>query len=268
MRLELPLESRRTWMVAVVALIGACGWLLYLVLCDFLIGALIDERIRLTENSDPASFIIAPLRDDRVGVNPAMVEAASSYFPNSARLYLRLLQFETSKPEIGDLRPAEFHAIRATNLSPHDYRPHLQLALIEKYKADLSAAEQSARVALELAPNNPQAHYQLGTILWHRGAAAESFKEFRAAIAADPTFLPTVLYPLWNDAGENAGALEASIPDKPKEGLEQARFLLAHSRPDDFAAVFPQNDAEGSLGDPQRDLCLDSLIVAGHVNAP
>src|SRR5438309_4195812 len=182
MLLYLPLESRGARMAAAVALIGACGWLLYLVLCDFLIGALIDERIRMTENSDPASFITAPLRDDRVGVNPAVIDAASSYFPNSARLYLRLLQFETSKPEIGDLRPAEFHARRATNLSPHDYRPHLQLALIEKYKEDLPAAEQSARIALDLAPNNPQAHYQLGTILWRRGAATESFKEFRAAI--------------------------------------------------------------------------------------
>ncbi len=252
-------------MAAVVALSGAGGWLLYLVLCDFLIGALIDERIRMTENSDPASFITAPLRDDRVGVNPAVVDVASSYFPNSPRLYLRLLQFETSKPEIGDLRPAETHAIRATNLSPYDYRPHLQLALIEKYKEDFPAAEESARVALKLAPNNPQGHYQLGTILWRRGSAAESFKEFRAAIAADPTFLPTVLYPLWNDAGENAGALEASIPDKPKERLALARFLLEQSRPVESAAIFRQIDVGALLSDPESAPYLNNLIATGHV---
>ena len=258
MRLDLPLKSPVARAAAAAALIGTCGWLLYLVLGDFLIGALIDERIRMTADADLASFITAPFRDDRVGVNPAIVAVAP-------RLHMRLFKAETYKPQIDDWRLAEFHALRATHLSPHDYRPRLQLASIQQYKADLAAAEESAHAAVELAPNDPEAHYQLGTILWSRGNAAYSFKEFRAAISSDAAYLATVLYPLWGDTNENADALQASIPDKPKERLALARFLLEQSRPMESAAVFRQIDPVAVLRDPQSAQYLDSLIAAGHV---
>src|SRR5438876_11144872 len=122
MQLDLPLESPAARATAISALFGVCGWLLYLVLCDFLIGALTDERIQMTADAAPASFVTAPFRDDRLGVNPAVIAAAARHFPNSPRLHMRLFKAEIYKPQIDDWRLAEFHALRATHLSPHDYR--------------------------------------------------------------------------------------------------------------------------------------------------
>ena len=265
MQLDLPLKSPAAQATAAGAVIAACGWLLYLVLFDFFIGALTDERIRMTAEVDPASFITAPFRDSRIGVSPAVIAAAARYFPNSARLHMRLFKAETYKPQIDDWRLAEFHALRATHLSPHDYRPRLQLASIQQYKSDLPGAEESARMAVKLAANDPEPHYQLGMILLSRRSAAESFKEFRAAISADPAYLRAILYPLWRDTGEDADALQASTPDKPAERLALARFLLERSRPVESAAVFRQIDPEAVLHDPQSARYLDGLIAAGHV---
>jgi len=53
---------------------------LYLILSDFVVGALTDERSRMTAAAPAAAFITAPFTDDWIGVNPDVLTAAASFF--------------------------------------------------------------------------------------------------------------------------------------------------------------------------------------------
>src|SRR5436309_10078455 len=127
MRLRLPLGHAAARVTATAVVISLCGSLLYVILCDFLVGALTDERIRVTVDAPPASFITAPFTDDRVGINPDVLAAVAGRFLNSPRLYLNLGEFERYN---GQWSAAEFHSRRAIDLSPYDYRPRLLLSVI------------------------------------------------------------------------------------------------------------------------------------------
>src|SRR5437867_7139191 len=142
MRLDLPLNHPAARATAMVAGIGICSWLLYVIVADFLVAALTDERIRMTVDAPPASFITAPFTDDRVAINPDVLAAVARHLPNSPRLHLNLGQFERYEQ---DWSAAEFHAKRATDLSPYDYRPHLLLSTIQENQDHLQAAEESVR---------------------------------------------------------------------------------------------------------------------------
>src|SRR5437867_3877140 len=137
MRLDLPLDHPAARVTAIGVLIGLCGSLLYVILCDFLVGALTDERIHVTIDAPAASFITAPFRDDRVGINPDLLGAVARHFPNSPRLHLSLSRYERYDD---DWSAAEFHAKRAIDLSPYDYRPHLLLSVIQENQDNLEAA--------------------------------------------------------------------------------------------------------------------------------
>src|SRR5436309_11494802 len=165
MRLRLPLGHAAARVTATAVVISLCGSLLYVTLCDFLVGALTDERIRVTVDAPPASFITAPFKDERVGINPDVLATVARHFPNSPSLHLSLAQLERED----DWRAAEFHAKRAIDLSPYDYRPRLLLAGIQENQQNLPAAEESVRAALKLAPGNLEGHWQLGTLLLRKG---------------------------------------------------------------------------------------------------
>src|SRR5438034_8466433 len=104
MKLDLPLEHAAARVGAMAAVLGLCGWLLYLTACDFLVGALTDERIIVSVHAPPASFITAPFTDDRVGINPDVLTAAVRHFPNSPRLLMSLGQFERSEEHTSELQ--------------------------------------------------------------------------------------------------------------------------------------------------------------------
>src|SRR5439155_20843578 len=94
MKLDVPLDHPGARITAIAALIGLCGALLYVTLCDFLVGALTDERIGVTVAAPAAAFVIAPFRDDRVGINPDVLTAVARRFPSSPRLHMKLAQYE------------------------------------------------------------------------------------------------------------------------------------------------------------------------------
>src|SRR2546426_7153591 len=201
MRLDLPLEHPTARTAAIGAVIGLCGSLLYVILCDFLVGALTDERIRMTTDAHPGSFITAPFTDDRVGVNPDVLAAVARHFPNSPRLRMRLGEFEKYKAE-DDWRAAEFHAKRAIDLSPYDYRPRLLLSTIQENQDNLQAAEESVRAALKLAPGYLEAHWQLGALLLRKGNLAGSLVEFHEAASGHIAYLQAALKLIWIGSAE------------------------------------------------------------------
>ena len=241
-----------------------CGWLLYLALCDFLVGALADEQVRMAEDATAASFITAPFKDDRVGLNADTLAAVARFFPNSPRLHTRLAGIRSYKAH-EDLSVAEYHARRAIRLSPHDYRPRLQLAYIQEFTQNLPAAEQATREALRLAPGYMELHWLLGSLLAERKNFSESLQEFRTAATGDGAYLQPVLNRVWKDWAGNAEAVRAVTPDDPKDRRAVALFLLEHSRPLESAAMFRQIDREALLRDRDTGAYLNNLIRAGHV---
>src|SRR2546427_8114057 len=118
MKLDLPLEHLAARVAVIAAALTLCSSLLYLTVCNFLVGALTDERILVTVDAPPASFITAPFTDARVGINPNVLAAVARHFPNSPRLHMSLGQFETYGTE-DDWSAAEFHTTRAIDLSPY-----------------------------------------------------------------------------------------------------------------------------------------------------
>jgi len=265
MKLDLPLEHPAARAAAVAAVLGLCGSLLYLALCNYLIGALTDERIRVTPDAQPASFFTAPFTDDRVGINPDVLAAAGRRFPNSPRLHMALGEFGRYQAE-GDWPAAQFHAKRAIDLSPYDYRPHLLLSVIQENQGNLQAAEESARAALNLVPGNLQAHWQLGALLLRRGNLAGSLEQFHAAAAGHTAYLQPALNLVWSESGKYLDAVRAVTPDNAKDKLALARFLLEQSRPSESAAIFREIDRDAVLADRDAAQYLNRLIGAGHVS--
>ena len=262
MRLDLRLDDPAARVTSIGAVIGLCASLLYAILCDFLVGALTDERIRMTVDAPPASFITAPFMDERVGINPDVLAAVARHLPNSPRLHLNLGQYERYEE---DWSAAEFHAKRAIDLSPYDYRPHLLLSTIQENRDHLQAAEESVRAALKLAPGNLEAHWQLGALLLRKGNLAGSLEEFHAAASGHTAYLQPALKVVWSGSAENVDAVRAVTPDNPKDKLGLARFLLEQSRPSESAAVFRQIDHDPLLGDQETSHYLTALIATGHL---
>jgi tetratricopeptide (TPR) repeat protein len=262
--IEIPLETLSARATALAAVLASCALLLYVVLCDFVIGALTDERILMTPDATPGSFIIAPLTEDRVGVNPEVLKAVSAYLPYSPRLHMRIAEsemWETRK----DLPSAEFHALRAVALSPHDYRPLLLLASIRESKEEFQAAEESARAALRFAPNNPEAHWQLATLLLNGGKLAESLGEFRLASSGHVNYFLAALDMVWRASREDLDSLRAVTPNDQKRRLALARFLLQQSRPSESATIFKQIGRSALLDDWESSEYLDAMIAAKHL---
>src|SRR2546426_4521749 len=263
MRLDLRLDSPAACAMSIIAMIGLCVCLVYVVLCDFLVGAL-TGGIAVTADASLASFIWDPFTGE--GANPAALTVAGRYIPNSPRLHLKLADFERSRSNNNaDISAAELDSIRAAQLSPHDYRPRLLLAAIQDSKGDRAAAERSLRATLQLAPRNAGAHYFLGTLLLVRGSFQESFQELRTAISGYPEYLNRSLNMVWSETHENAAALHAITPDNPKDLLALSRFLLEQSQPLESAAVFREIDRNALLGDRESAQYLNRLIAAGHV---
>ena len=263
MRLDLRLDDPAARATTIGVVVCVCGWLLYLILSDFVVGALTDERIRMAAAVPAAAFITAPFTDDRIGVNPDALTTAASFFPDSPRLHMRLAEFR--KGDGSTWRAAEFHAMQATRLSPHDYRPWLLLGSIQEYKGDLQSAEESVRSALQLAPNDLGTHWQLGTLLLTRGNLAGSLQEYRVASLGDPAYFEAALKMVWSGSGGKVDAVRAITPNNPRATLGLARFLLEQSRPLESAAVFREIDRDALLGNPETSHYLNRLITAGQL---
>jgi hypothetical protein len=262
MNSEIPLETLSARATALVAVLAGCALLLYVVLCDFVIGALTDERILMTPDATPASFIIAPLTEDRVGVNPEVLKTVGAYLPYSPRLHMRIAESEMWDSR-KDIPSAEFHALRAAALSPRDYRPRLLLASIRESKEEFQAAEESARAALRFAPNNPEAHWQLATLLLNDGKLAESLDEFRLASSGHVKYFLAALDMVWRASREDVDSLRAVTPNERRLAL--ARFLLQQSRPWESAAIFKQIGRSALLDDWESSEYLDAMIAAKHL---
>jgi len=208
-------------------------------------------------------FVIGTLADDRLGVTRSMLEYPVEYFPGSARLNARLAAAELSETD-GNLTSAEFHAERAADMSPYDYRFRLTLASIQEASGDRQAAELSLVAARELAPEHWDVHYRLGNVLLREGKLDRSLDELRAAVAANNELLPGTLDLVWRASREDVNAVRAVGESNARTRLTLAQFLLRMSHPSEAANVFGSIDRNDRLASAaESSAFLNSLIAAG-----
>jgi tetratricopeptide (TPR) repeat protein len=263
MRLHARLDSPASQTAAVAVIAGLCGLLLYAVFCDFAVSAIGGRLIAVTPDAPLTSLITDPFEGGEV--SPSVLAASVRYFANSARLHLKLAEFERYRPDSDDVSIAEYHALQAIRLSPYDYRPRLLMASIQSYKEDSAGAEKSLRAALELSPRNAEVQYVLATLLLTRGNVDEALEHFRAAISVYPPYLAGGLDRVWNETHGNPDCVKTITPEKSADQLRLARFFLDHARPIESAAVFRRIDRGWLLGQRDAALYLDTLIQAGHI---
>ena len=209
-------------------------------------------------------FVIGTLADDKLGVTRSMLEYPVAYFPGSARLNARLASAELSETD-GDLTSAKFHAERAVDMSPYDYRFRLTLASIQEASGDRQAAEQSLVTALGLAPEHWNVHYRLGNVLLREGKLGRSLEELRASVAANNELLPGTLDLVWRASREDVNAVRAVGESNARTRLTLAQFLQKMSHPSEAANVFGSIDRNDRLASAaESSAFLNSLIAAGR----
>src|SRR5215471_8009081 len=141
MQVDVRLDRLAVRTVSVGAISAVCAWLSYIVLCNFLVDALSDQRMGIVPDAPMASFMMDLFVGG--GANLAVLAAAVRYIPNSPRLQLKLADIETNSLHSYDLGAAEFHAMVAMRFSLYDYKARLLLASIYHDKKDFVAEEKS-----------------------------------------------------------------------------------------------------------------------------
>ncbi|HEX8087201.1 MAG TPA: carbohydrate binding domain-containing protein [Blastocatellia bacterium] len=210
-------------------------------------------------------FVVGTLSDNRLGVSRGLLAAPVEYFPNSARLNARFAEAEMAESD-RDLDRAEFHALRAINLSPNDYRFQLILAAVREAKGDRAAAEEALKAARSLAPNDRDVHWRLANVMLREGKLVASLEEFRVAAAANPALLPGTLDLIWRASRGNFEAVEAVTGADPKSRLALAQFLVSKSRIAEASNVFRSVDRSARLTAAESGAVLTSLISAGQAD--
>jgi tetratricopeptide (TPR) repeat protein len=208
-------------------------------------------------------FVIGTLADDRLSVTRNLLEIPLERFPNSSRLNARFAQNEVVESD-RDLARAEFHAQRAINLSPYDYRLRLTLAAAREANGDRAAAEDALKEALALAPANGDVQWRMANLLVREGKLAESLDHFKAAIAYNGDLLGATLDLIWRASRGNVDAVTRVTGDDSKAKLKLARFLLQQSRVAEAVAVLGSVDRSARLASSDSPAFLNSLIAAGQ----
>jgi tetratricopeptide (TPR) repeat protein len=208
-------------------------------------------------------FVIGTLADDRLPVSRNLLEIPLERFPNSSRLNARFAENEVVESD-RDLARAEFHAKRAINLSPYDYRLRLTLASAKEASGDRAAAENALREAIALAPTNGDTQWRMANLLVREGKLAESLDHFKAAIAYDSQLLGASLDLVWRASHGNVDALTEVVGDDQKAKLNLARFLLQQSRVTESVAVLGGVGRSTRLTSTDGAAFLNSLIAAGQ----
>jgi tetratricopeptide (TPR) repeat protein len=244
MVLELELKNFARKVAFLAAALGVCSLLMTVIISRFVVGTLSDNRL---------------------GVSRGMLAAPLEYFPNSARLNARYAEAEMAETD-RDLDRAEFHALRAINLSPNDYRFQLILSAVREAKGDRAAAEEALKAALALAPNDRDVHWRLANVMLREGKLVASLEEFRVAVAANPALLPGTLDLIWRASRGNFEAVETVAGADPKSRLALAQFLVSKSRIAEASNVFRGVDRPARLAAAESAAVLTSLINAGQAD--
>src|SRR5260370_38502245 len=204
MTVEISLKGRLAASVLVICVVGVCGLLARQVLFN---------------------FIVFSLSDSRSPVSTGALEAATAYFPSSARLNARFAEAQISDPS-RDLVIAAREIERATRLSPYDYRLRVVLASVKESQQDLAGAENALRDAASLASSNIDVRWRLANLLLRAGKISDALVEFRMAVSGDQSLMPVTLDLVWP---VNGGGLLRPLPSGPPNAGAQPEGAQLHA---------------------------------------
>ena len=223
-------------------LLGVCSLLVVGIVSNFTVGVLTDERATIPRHT---------------------LAAASGFYSSSSRLHARLAQVLEQE---SDLPNAQYHALRAVSLCPHNYNYRLLLASIEEATGDSTAAEKSLRAGLALAPNKTDVHWQLANVLLREGSFEQAVDQFRAACALNAKLLPLSLNLVWRSSGGNLEVAEDVTGSAPEARLTLARFLLKHRDAVNASGIFKQLGPQVRLASSEAREFLEDLMAAGDLS--
>lgn len=211
-----------------LAAAALCTWLGFLVLSHFIVGVLTDEGVI---------------------VRRQVLAAAAEYFPNSARLQIRLAAIGLSETGGDDpvSQQVKVSALRAVSLSPYNATAQLLLSKSLELSGEDAAAEDALRAAVLLAPRDTNLHWQFANLLVRREKLDEAYTEFRLALTADRSLLPAALELLWQVSGGDIKVLDGVTSGVPASQLGLAQFLLTQARANEAAGIFSQVDRRERL---------------------
>ncbi len=245
MTLNLPVKNLFVRMLGLGLGLGFCAWLVLVIINQFVVGTLTDERI--------------PIERERLAVS---LES----FPDSARLNARFAQAEMFSID-RDLNKVVRHAERAVQLSPYNFEYRLLLASAQELKGDREACQKTLERAIQLAPANPDTHWQMANVLLRQGKLAAALPEFKTASAMRSSFLPGTLDLIWRATGGKVDAVEAVTGDDTKAKLTLANFLMKQSRLTEAVQVFGRIDREERLALPESGALLNLFMEKGSLSA-
>ena len=247
MTFEIPFQGRTGRVIAILAALGLAAVLVALIVSEFVVGALADER---------------------ADVDSETLAAAVSYFPSSAKLHARLAETQITEAK-ADLRSIETHAQQAVQLSPYNHEFRMLLASVQE-RGNRSAAESSLRVAVQLAPQYSDPHWRLANLLLRQGRVNESITSLREATRSDSSLVPLTFELLWDASHRDPGALESVVTGRAGDLLKLARFLVKQGRVDEAAEVLDRFAATGADSFASADAhelaaIIDELIATGNL---
>lgn len=229
---------------------------LVLVVCAGLMGAELRR------------FMTGVIASPAVTLDLAVIEAAASYFPNSAKVQARLasqlvesqLDGQQSHEMMAD--KAFRHATKAVELVPANFEYRILLSAAAELKGDAEAAESALREAVKLAPNNVSVRWQMANLLLRVGKIEESLPEFRYVADAYPGWLANTLDLLWRASGGEMAVLERVVGDSAKAKLTFAMFLTEREMFEAAARAFSRSDHASRLQAPETGRVLEAFLKA------
>ncbi len=214
-----------------------------------------------------SNFIVRVVTDPRTAPSHEALLAASSRFPDSPGVWLRLADTEIADAAgKGQFNAnAEIHAARAVNLSPWDFRPRRLLAIAQDLNGKPAEAEGSLRAAVRLAPNHAEANWALANLLLRQGRLDESLGPFRVASMSSLDLLPPALDTIWLASDGNLETLKSFAGGETEAQLSVVKFLTDQRRVAEAVAIFNTIDKRARLDSPRSPELISALINAGQM---
>lgn len=216
-------------------------------------------------------FVVAVMADPKVQADPAQLQAAADYFPNSAgvqaRMAARIIESNVDRTlsHENESELAVRYAARAVNLSPWNYEHRMLLAAAREWKDDPALAESDLRRAFALAPHHIEVNWRLANLLVRQGRIQESLEKFKTAIAADPLRLSATLNLLWQASDGNFEVVSSVVGEEPKAQLTLAQFLAGQGKAEGALSVVNRLDKQVLLNLPESSRLLDAMLAAEQV---
>lgn len=139
----------------------------------------------------------------------------------------RLLQYN-----LPDLDPAQAmeHFRKATQLSPYNPQPWLDLGAALEFQGETAEAETCLRQADFMAPNLPAFQWAIGNFFLLHGNVDDAFRHFKIVLSGSSQYDQILFSTAWKASGDADKILEQLIPNQIRTEFPYLYFLVGQER--------------------------------------